>query len=772
MAKRNKFKTYIRHSVLAIVALLLLSVTIFIMVRGLFRITEEEAFNKLHMETQQIKRDISLQIHSDRENLTTMANFAGELYDSGESYELLFKSFKAIGLFENIGIFLPDNTLVTKAGQLEVQHIRFSDEVQKGEFISGRVADLTVSGKEVVRMAAPVKSADGSVVALMYGIINLDNFEQKYEGVVHKLGADVFVFEGLSGDFIVDTKYETRENISKLATSEFQNGFSYQLLNDELNEGRDGFSSFKSPKDNAFVYAHYAPLGVSDWQIMLTQAEDVVFAEAQATVSYMLVMASIIFCVMLLYILFIFVVERKTLKVSTNASAIRKILLGISHDISKMNDALGRVSRFARARAAFYVDTYGENHSFTMPTMEKYRFNDADWQFFSMKLLQFISRKRKKRSADIYLISLKVDAKLKHDMPDFYDFLIKNKVSSVSTVIIYNNNSNVSLLGVVNPKEKDTDILLKEIAICFSMAIYNKKHLLKTESMAVTDALTGVANRMAYKRDIKEISERKNNQLTCIYIDVNELNYFNNTYGHAAGDQLLVYVAETLMGEFSDSFVYRMGGDEFLVFTENLSRDLLVERLTTINNKVEEMKYHISIGVKSTDGNLNLEELVSEAEKMMYEEKARYYQKGELSSNPSQLINENTKSIRTGIPAVDEVLYVMRRKYRGVYYVSLDTDHAVQILAPATYFVISGEENRFSDTLKDYIHETVKPEFHRILLNFMQYDVLKTQLEDGRVLQLNYTKKDGDKIVMSVQKASGINSDEFSTVWTFETIGE
>lgn len=772
MAKRNKFKTYLRHTVLAVVALFFLLVAILVMVNGLFRITEEEAFNKLHMETQQIKSDISLQIRSDRENLITMASFAGELYDRGESYELLFKSFKAIGLFENIGIFLPDNTLITKAGKTEVRNIMFSDEVKKGEFISGRVNDLTVPDKEVVRMSAPVKSADGSVVALMYGIINLDGFEEKYDDAVRKLGADVFVLEGVRGNFIVDTKYETRDNISKLSTSEFQENFSYALLCDELANGKDGFSSFKSPKDNVFVYAHYAPLGISDWQILMTQPENVVFAEARATVSYMLVMASIILCIMLLYILFIFAVERKTLKVSTNASAIRKILLGISHDISKMNDALGRVSRFAKARSAFYVDTYGEDYSFTMPGMEKYHLNEENRQFFSTKLLQFISRNRKKRSADIYLATLKADAKLKHSIPDFYDFLVEKKIASVSTVVIYSNNSNVSLLGVINPKEKDTDILLKEIAVCFSMAIYNKKHLLKTESMAVTDALTGVANRMAYKRDIKQISERKNSQLTCIYIDVNELNFINNTYGHAAGDQLLMFVAETLMGEFSDSFVYRMGGDEFLVFTENLSRDDLVERLKTVNEKVEEMKYHISIGVKSSNDVSNLEELVSEAEKMMYEEKARYYQRGELSSKSVQLTGENTKSIRTGIPAVDETLFVMRRKYRGVYYVSLDTDRAVQVLAPANYFVISGDETSFSETLKDYIHEAVKPEFHRIFLNFMQYDVLKKQLEDGHVLQLNYAKKDGGKIMMTVEKTSANNGEDFSTIWMFEALDE
>mgnify|MGYP003397039373 CR=1 FL=1 len=41
-----------------------------------------------------------------------------------------------------------------------------------------------------------------------------------------------------------------------------------------------------------------------------------------------------------------------------------------------------------------------------------------------------------------------------------------------------------------------------DVAVCFSIAIYNKKHLNKTELAATTDSLTGALNRVAYKKDI------------------------------------------------------------------------------------------------------------------------------------------------------------------------------------------------------------------------------------------------------------------------------
>ena len=536
-----------------------------------------------------------------------------------------------------------------------------------------------------------------------------------------------------------------------------------------LAAGRDGFSNFYSVNTQEDVYAHYSPLEVANWQIILTQPEELVFAGARTNIGYVTAMASIIFLIMILYIIIIINSERKNVKISTFASNIRKTLLEVNRDSSKVSKALESVATFAKSRSAFFVDSYSEDYNYIIPSKTKKLLKGEDRKFFISQMFNYISKQRKKRGADIQFIMIKPDLKLRSNMPDFCKFLKENDIKSISIVAIFSNSSNLNVLGVINAKDKQVEILLKDIAICFSIAIYNKKHLLKTESMAITDALTGVANRMAYNRDIKIISERKNNQLTCIYIDVNELNYFNNTYGHAAGDQLLIFVAETLMNEFSDSMIYRMGGDEFLIFTENISKDEILERLTRANHVIEEMKYHVSIGVKSSADDLSIEDIVSEAEKRMYEEKARYYQKSELSKE-TKLSDNNIRFIKTGIKEVDESLAIMRERYRGVYFVSLTEDKAVQVLAPANYFVVSGEENKFSDILKEYIHDAVKPEFHRTLLNFMQYDVISKQLKNGHVPKLSYTKKDGVKIVLSVHKT--VNEADDHTIWMFEAVDE
>ena len=121
MATTYVMKKYGYRSILFTVgAVFLICVVFLTMVASFYLQAEDEAYEMLHIQTKQIKDDLTLQIKSDRENLVTMANFASKLYADGESYDIMFQSFKPIGLFSNIGILNPDNVFVTKVGSVDL----------------------------------------------------------------------------------------------------------------------------------------------------------------------------------------------------------------------------------------------------------------------------------------------------------------------------------------------------------------------------------------------------------------------------------------------------------------------------------------------------------------------------------------------------------------------------------------------------------------------------------------------------------------------------
>lgn len=626
MKKTDRIKHSPNKIIYTLCAVALLCAVIAATVNYIYKFSENEAFKKLDMEIGQIKSDINLQMFSDRENLTTMSNFAAELYAEGKSYELLFKSFKEIGLFENIGILLPDNTFVSKLGTLDMNgKISFEEEAIKGEYISGRVKDLTNDKREIVRSAVPVKADDGTTVAIMYGVIELETLKNRYMADAKALGADLLVLEGGNGNFIIDTEHDSLGNITSLASTSYKEGFSYDKMITELTAGNTGYSSFVSPASGGYIYAYYTPLDFGDWQIMLMKPEQVVFAGAKATGGYMGFTATLIILIMLAYVLVIFISERENLRISKNASSVRKYLLEINQQFDRIYEALKNITVFANARSSFFVDTYGEDYNYIVPSLADKLLSGDDRKRFVTTLLNHAARCRDEHGTAVYLAEITADKRFKKTNPDFYDFIRLHGIKKVCFATVISNSSNISLLGVINPKKKHIHELLKDIAICFSMAIYNKKHLTRTEALALTDGLTGVANRMAYKQNVKQMAKEYISGLTCVYIDVDELSYYNNKHGHTAGDQMLVFIADTLKREFSDSRIYRMGGDEFLIFTEEISYDIIMERISHVNVLIEEMKYHISVGIKQREKESDIEELVNEAEKLMYKNKTEYY---------------------------------------------------------------------------------------------------------------------------------------------------
>ena len=760
-----KFKYNKEQAIYTVAVIILLCISIISMIGYVYNHAEDEALEELHMETLQIKNDINLQMFSDRENLTTMANFASKLYTDGESFDLLFDSFERIGLIENIGILTPNNKFTTKIGTIDVsEYMNFEVEALKGEYISGRVKDITNLNREIIYSAVPVK-AENKTVAMLYGAIEPVGFSKRYRDDVALLGAELYVVEGKNGNLVLDTKHYELGTITVLESAKFSRNYTYEALINDLSTSKNGFTAFTSASQGAAVYMHYAPLSFSDWQILMAKPEAEIFASARKTINFLYTIFALAVFLMLAYVVLVIYDTRRKANVTTFASQIRKSLLAVNTTIGSVYEALRDIQLFSRARSAFFVDTYGEDFCDIKEEFEEELLSGEEKAYFIRTLFGCISQRRKEGGVSVQIITLTANNKLREQMPEFYDFMEKHHISSVHYAGVVDNNNNASLVGVINPKNKLVDLLIKEIAVCCSMAIYSKKHLVKTEAMALTDSLTGVANRMAYKQDEKELIKFRPDFLACIYIDVNELHYFNTKYGHAAGDQMLIYIAEVLTEEFAGSRIYRMGGDEFLIFVKDMSPGLIEEKIVSVRQKVEEMKYHISIGVKYLDEGMDIEELLNGAEKEMYEDKSDYYQhkEAEKATKGNEIAGTDIKTIHTGIKDVDTCLSIMTMRYHGIYSVNLETDRATQIVAPSYYFGMSGEETCFSDMLKQYIFDIVKPEFHRSLLNFVNYDMVKRQIESGHIPKITYTKSDGTVVRMSVYPV-----DKEKVLWVFE----
>jgi diguanylate cyclase (GGDEF)-like protein len=153
----------------------------------------------------------------------------------------------------------------------------------------------------------------------------------------------------------------------------------------------------------------------------------------------------------------------------------------------------------------------------------------------------------------------------------------------------------------------------------------------KLEELATTDALTGLINRRKFDASIDAEWRRATRQKTpvaLLMIDADHFKVYNDTFGHQAGDEVLIGIAICISDSLrrAGDCAARYGGEEFAVLLPAFSAEEALVVAETIRLKVQQWSEHtsVSIGVASLTPNVTLEwsELIGAADKALYVAKA------------------------------------------------------------------------------------------------------------------------------------------------------
>lgn len=150
--------------------------------------------------------------------------------------------------------------------------------------------------------------------------------------------------------------------------------------------------------------------------------------------------------------------------------------------------------------------------------------------------------------------------------------------------------------------------------------------------MATRDFLTGLLNRREGLRRFQEEiskSQRNNEPLTAIILDIDHFKNINDTYGHLVGDKVLQYMAEALIPALRVYDIFcRYGGEEFLLILPNTPLHEGVDIAERLRRKIEEFRFMIdnetaitmtiSLGVAQLTGNEDLNSLIYRVDLALY----------------------------------------------------------------------------------------------------------------------------------------------------------
>ncbi|HET7487594.1 MAG TPA: GGDEF domain-containing protein [Acidimicrobiales bacterium] len=177
-----------------------------------------------------------------------------------------------------------------------------------------------------------------------------------------------------------------------------------------------------------------------------------------------------------------------------------------------------------------------------------------------------------------------------------------------------------ALLGAVAGAEWEADIQSRRADAATVKAQ-------QVEVEALTDALTGVANRRAWDRAL-EAEERRRRRYggdaAVVVVDLDDLKRINDGQGHLHGDLLLRLVASIIRQTSRESdLVARTGGDEFAILALNCDEQDLAHLVDRLRTALGEEGVSASVGGACRRETTGIAEAWAEADDVMFEDKAR-----------------------------------------------------------------------------------------------------------------------------------------------------
>lgn len=178
-------------------------------------------------------------------------------------------------------------------------------------------------------------------------------------------------------------------------------------------------------------------------------------------------------------------------------------------------------------------------------------------------------------------------------------------------------------------KENSEDIirgLQKELEAARKQIELLQEKSKEFERLSITDGLTGLYNQRHFYDTLEQEVARNTRQehpLSLLFIDVDGLKLYNDTYGHSGGDEVLKAVAQSLSRSIRENVDsgYRYGGDEFAAILPEVRTGQAVEIAQRINNCLQETDLQhvtLSFGIAEFSPEMDSETLFKHADEAMY----------------------------------------------------------------------------------------------------------------------------------------------------------
>ena len=592
---------------------------------------EEECFNRLENASETMVQSIKNRVNDDLNYLRLIGkDFSNEDHlPTYEEYKDRLSTFEDVSLFERVDLLMKNNTLYTMHD--EVQQIYTNEFLvlnSTAEYMD-RVHTDTLTNKRSVNYYVPILQNE-TVVAYLVGVLQCDTLDDQFYTKILNGKTHNSIIDTTDGQVVMDNQDMNIDNIA--SDTDFKILSPKKNVLKQIHSLKSGVVAFE--KNGEKKYLVYRPVGVCNWELLVTVNEEAAFASALTLKKNYMVMVICEILILLLYCGFYITKVRRISKKSNEltedlnvSNTLIQCVRKLSNDLYKestIDEILRIICEFYQAERCYVLDLdmdnkkvngifeYGKRHDdIHIENMVRLCLEHTDLinQFFENQKSYYIED---------------VTHEIPYTSPIYASFM-QQKIHSIIVVPFMDHKQIKGVFAVDNPKQnyyqKD---FLESLCFFIKTAMEREKEKTKLKNLSYVDSLTYAQNRNHFNEYIEQNRNKELHSLGVIYLDLNGLKEINDKMGHIAGDTLIISASYALQEIFLDNS-YRVGGDEFVVIEQDVSELLFFDQYAKLLKRMKELEISVATGCVWKETCPNLSETLQEADQKMYEDKKRYY---------------------------------------------------------------------------------------------------------------------------------------------------
>lgn len=766
-----------RKNTASMIGLFLVLIALFMMAfQKIEKIVEERCFRVLTDTVEQGATAIRIMVRSDEQRMEDVANMLASYENLNETEcQNHLDALQTSNLLSSFSVLLPGNQMIYSNGAAALMETvpDYETESKKGLSFYGIYEGITSEAYSVY--SYPIVK-NGKTKGVLYGYIRLKDLPEMLEFSAFDDQAQLYLVDGNTGNFLMDTWHDELGNMydENLAKRKTKAGTEFEQTKKDVENGKAGYVVFESRTTGDDFYSYYSPVGKYNLSFQITVPGEVVFSDAIHIQRIIFFLGSIqiliIVCYTFVKLRSAWMQNRKDQqKIELNGAIneIQRMLFETYENADFVNEPLKLLAGALGAEQLLFVilekNTVKKLYSSSRMSEEEQkgflgRNIEKDIQMLSANA----GEKRSAAFGEKFREKLERVGKL----PGIKAEELRNFAAAWET----DTDDNIySMIYAVNVRDADAGREGLEMAsVSFRQAFQTLDSYTLLYQMGEVDSLTGLKNRNAYQKDLEVYDSCSSRQLCCIYVDANGLHDLNNTYGHASGDKMLQRIGYLARELFGFDNAYRIGGDEFVLFCIDVKRHMVLEKIQTLQNRLRQEEYHISVGIAFREEGQHIQQLITNAEMRMYERKRVFYSK-DKGQRDSRQHNQELENILLEKKDRDSFLEAISVNYMGVYVVDIVTDKVRTIYKP-NYFddILKRTGFYYLHALQQYAKEYIADEDYERIMEFLDYEKITRHLDKGFTVECCYSKKDGIGVRVRVLPAQDYAQTNKDTLWIFE----